>query len=112
MTISAELAARLTLARLITNDFTRTAVARDSGADWLEWAHRINSALAGLISALDDSLNVTSAVLPDNSALISSRDMMTVLGALSDGAGHRDAHGDYATATRYRALSRALGDDR
>lgn len=112
MTISAELAARLTLARAITTDFTRVTAELKSGTDWLTWAHRINTALASLISALDDSLRITSAVLPDNSALISSRDMLTVLGALSDAAGHRAEHGDYVSVTRYRALARALGDDR
>lgn len=112
MSLSAELSARLILARTISQDFTRTSMALKSDTDWLEFAHRINTALAGLLSALDDALSTSSAVLPDNRALLSSRDLMTVLGALSDAAGHRARFGDYVTATRYRALSRTLGDDR
>jgi hypothetical protein len=112
MTISAELAARLTVARTVSQDFHRATMDLKSGTDWLEYAHRINTALAGLVSALDDALAVSSAVLPGNTAVITSRDLMTILGALADAAQYRAERQDYMLTTRYRALLRALGDDR
>ena len=59
-------------------------------------------------SAEDDSENVTAAA-PDGSATLSPADVLTVLGALRDGARwNEQGHGDPATAARYRALARSL----
>ena len=108
MTISSELTARLTLARAITAEFTRL----QPGTDWEEYALRLNTALLGLIGAIDDSQYAASGTLPDTSTVISARDLMTVLGALSDGSAYRMARGNLVTSMRYRSLARALGDDR
>jgi hypothetical protein len=53
-----------------------------------------------------------SAVLPDGSAELAARDILTVIGALFDAADYRAARGDAPAVAAYRSLSRALGDDR
>jgi kynureninase len=112
VTVSSELSARLILARNITADFDRQSRSLQSGTDWLEFGHRLNTALAGLIGAIDDAQFAATGTLPDTSTVIAAKDLMTVLGALNDGAGHRAMNGDYIIAARYRSLARALGDDR
>lgn len=106
ITPSPDLAARLTLARAITSDFTRqTSDDAWPRIDWLEWAHRLNAALSGLITALDSA----SGPALTGGAFISGPDLLTVLAALD----HASAIGTNSlTLARYRALARALGDDR
>ena len=54
-----------------------------------------------------------SAVAPAGQATLSAADVLTVLGALRDGARRNEqGHGEPATAARYRSLARSLGDDR
>ena len=53
------------------------------------------------------------AAAPAGQATLSSADVLTVLGALRDGARWNDyPPGDPATAARYRSLARSLGEDR
>ena len=53
------------------------------------------------------------AAAPTGQATLSAADLLTVLGALRDGARwNEQGHGDPATAARYRSLARSLGDDR
>jgi hypothetical protein len=109
-----ELAARLTVAQAVSADFTREI--RDEtwpapGPDWLAWSHRLNTALAGLASAID----VASAVAPDGSLTLAPRDLPVVLDALADAARYRNDHQPDSSAgvmAEYRRLARALGDGR
>jgi len=111
---SPELAGRLVLARAITADFERLlGTVRDSDMTLNElgafaWCRTLHTALAGLIRALD----AASGPVAPGGALISGRDLMTVLGALSDATDFRAARGDSGAVAAYRSLARALGDDR
>jgi len=53
-----------------------------------------------------------SGVGPDGTLTLAAADLMTVLGALADGTDYRAARGDSAAVAAYRAVARALGDDR
>jgi hypothetical protein len=108
--VTHETRARMTLARAISADFTREA--REARRpDWPTWAHRLNTALAGLLAALDAS----TAPLLDGGAYVSGPDLRTILAALRDGAEYRcnnPGDSDLATIAAFRMLSFALGDDR
>jgi hypothetical protein len=105
-----ELAARMTLAKAISADFDheiRTARL----VYWETWAHRLNTALNGLLAALDAS----TAPLLDGGAYVSGPDLMAILAALRDAAEYRANNPDDADReliARFRGLSRTLGDDR
>jgi hypothetical protein len=53
-----------------------------------------------------------SGVSPGGAVTLAAADLMTVLGALADGTDWRAARGDSAAVAAYRAVARALGDDR
>jgi hypothetical protein len=107
MTVS-ELPGRLAVARLITRDFTSMASGKQTvtAGELLEWAHRINTALAKLIVTLDDAL-LNKSVKLISGAVLSARDLDTVIAALDDAAGHKMLL-DAVTAQRYRILSASL----
>jgi hypothetical protein len=123
--VTPEVRARRTLAAVIFADFTREAQG-SAKVDWLVWANRLGHALGGLLAALDAAdapaggreafaaaAFASSGVAPDGSARLSPGDLLTVLGALEDGAewaGAVACRGEDAAA--YRALARSLGDDR
>ena len=105
-----ELGARITLARAISADLG-TEICSSRRIDYEVWTHRIRTALDGLVSALDAS----TAPLLDGGAYISGPDLMTILGALRDGAEYRRNNpddSDLASVASYRLMSYALGDDR
>jgi heme A synthase len=107
---AAQLAARLTMARVIAADYAQLPASDEAARhDWREWAARLHAALAGLLVAIDA---VTSATGIAGTALLAPADVGTVLGALTDAADWRAARGDRDTLARYRGLSYRLGDDR
>jgi hypothetical protein len=63
-------------------------------------------------TAEDDGQDVT-GVAPTGSATLSPADVLTVLGALRDGARWNDyPPGDPAAAARYRSLAKSIAEDR
>lgn len=105
-----EVAARMTLAKAISSDFdheVRTARV----VYWETWAHRLNTALSGLLAALDASTAPRLA----GGAHVSGPDLMVILCALRDAAEFRSNHpgrDDQRLIVSFHGLLRTLGDDR
>jgi hypothetical protein len=126
--ITPEVAARRLLASTSAADFaaeTQTFARGGQTPDWLAWAHRLALLLGGLLTAMDAAAPApaaraafqaaaiaSSGVAPDGSGRLSPADLLTVLGALSDGAVHAGHVQRWNDAAAYRRVSRSLGDDR
>jgi hypothetical protein len=112
----AELAARVTAAQAVLADyqaamreFTLGAVA---DVDALSWSLRLGQHLQQLVDGVDAAAvsqpqATTSHVRPDGSAWITHADLLTVLGGLADAREFTDP----ASAARYAALARQLGNE-
>jgi hypothetical protein len=139
--MSPELTVRRAVAEAALADFGRWERGDTIRGDWRTWAFRLARAFGDLLAWIEIEpkrrLTLVSAdtaashVRPDGSAVLTAPDLLTVLGALSDAAEHLAADlwedcpacdrtgvtcPDHLPLTerlaRYRALSRALGDDR
>jgi hypothetical protein len=102
------LAARLTLSRVISDDFRKLGDNRElPGTEgWEAWSIRLHLALATLILAID---SVTSTSGQTGMAMLAPADVGLVLGALDDAAQWREARGDFLQSARYLAVYRQLG---
>ena len=84
----------------------------DRIAEWLSgWEPQMCAVVAGWVTRAAAGRDVTAA-LPAGAVTLSGDDLMTVLGALRDGARWHDIPGgEPRLAARYRSLGRSLGDD-
>ena len=88
--------------------YERWARGEAVAGDWQSWAAELAAQVRWLLEATP-----ASAAAPAGQATLSPADVLTVLGALRDGARWNDyPPGDPAAAARYRSLARSLGDDR
>lgn len=104
MSIS-EVAGRLTLARLIVRDFTAAVSSQNpmTQHELLEWAHRVNTALAKLVTSLDTALQNQTVKISAGGAIISANDLKDILTALDDAIIYKMLT-DPNAARRYRTL--------
>ncbi len=101
---AAELAARIALGRAIRADFARLAL--EDRPDWYVWAHRLGTALNGLLSALD---GLEAAPGAAGGTVVTAGDLGTLGAALTDATGYRLARGDDDMVIAYRRLAAAVG---
>jgi hypothetical protein len=87
-----ELQARMTIGRLTSADFTSRAQAgtlEEDGESALTWAHRLATALAGVLTALGSATQTHGAATSDGGMIFTRHDGLTVIRALTDGCHYR-----------------------